>query len=239
MSKLLIDRLITEFSIQDKSGIYGFTQYTMAYNSNKIEGSALSEKHTAFLFETMSLYGDNEEFRAKDVEEAQGHFLMFNHSLSTLDNDLTEELICQFHYKLKSGVFEDRANGYAIGSYKERPNIIAGKFTVLPKDVPIEMKKLLEWYNNSDKSIETMVKFHSKFENIHPFQDGNGRVGRMILFRECLKNEIIPIVIRDKNKVKYYKGLSDAEVGDYKVLVSLFKEEQSWYEDKVKLFLGM
>ena len=124
-----------------------------------------------------------------------GHFLMFNKMLDTLEKPLTQELIKQFHYELKSGVFEDRANGYAIGDYKKRPNMIGMYQTVRPENVAQEMYLLMDWYCNQDVNIYALAEFHTRYENIHPFQDGNGRTGRLILFRECLKNGIVPVAV--------------------------------------------
>ena len=169
----LIQRFKIEQQKRDRSGIYGFTQRLMAYNSNKIEGSTLTEEQTASLFDTGTLPRSDDYYRAKDVEEMNGHFLMFNKMLDTLDAPLSQELIKQFHYELKSGVFEDRANGYAIGDYKKRANIVGMQKTVLPNQVPAEMEKLLTWYESHDVSLETLAEFHARYESIHPFQDGN------------------------------------------------------------------
>ncbi|MFM1539282.1 Fic family protein, partial [Helcococcus bovis] len=179
--KSLKEQLLNEFKLQDKSGIYAITQYNLAYNSNKIEGSRLTEKETANLFDTGTVFSNNSYYLAKDIEEARGHFLMFNEMLKTLDENLTHEIIKSYHYQLKSGVFEDKANGYAIGEYKTRNNIIAGYETVLVEDVDEEITRLLENYNQiKEKSLIDLLEFHINFEMIHPFQDGNGRVGRII-----------------------------------------------------------
>ena len=185
--KWLIDRFMIERKRFDRTGVYAYTQRSMAYNSNKIEGSTLTPEQTASLFDNGTLPKNDNFYRAKDVEEMNGHFLMFNYMLDTLNEDLTEELIKHFHYELKSGVFEDRANGYARGDYKERANMVGMYKTVLPKDVAEEMRQLLEWYISQEKNLNTLAEFHARYEIIHPFQDGNGRTGRMILFRECLK----------------------------------------------------
>lgn len=190
--KKLKERLFIEFNKRDRSGIYAVTSRELAYNSNKIEGSTLTENQTASLFDTGLLSVSNNVYRAKDIEEMNGHFLMFNHMLKTLDEDLSEELIKKFHYELKSGVFEDKVNGYNIGEYKARPNIAGTMQTSLPVNVSDDMKELLIWYKNSEKNLSTLALFHLRYEKIHPFQDGNGRTGRMILFREALKNDIIP-----------------------------------------------
>ena len=205
----LIQRFKIEQQKRDRSGIYGFTQRLMAYNSNKIEGSTLTEEQTASLFDTGTLPRSDDYYRAKDVEEMNGHFLMFNKMLDTLDAPLSQELIKQFHYELKSGVFEDRANGYAIGDYKKRANIVGMQKTVLPSQVPAEMEKLLTWYESQDVSLETLAEFHARYKSIHPFQDGNGRVGRLIMFKECLKYNIVPFIIEDDLKMFYYRGLKE------------------------------
>ena len=145
--QFLLERFQIEWKKRDRSGIYGFTQRLMAYNSNKIEGSTLTEEQTASLFDTGTLPRSADYYRAKDVEEMNGHFLMFNKMLETLEQPLNQELIKQFHYELKSGVFEDRANGYAIGDYKKRPNMVGMYETALPGKVPGEMAALLTWYD--------------------------------------------------------------------------------------------
>lgn len=222
---------------RDFSGIYALTQITFGYNSNKIEGSALTEEQTVSLFNTGSLPKSDDYYRAKDIEEMNGHFLMFNLMINTLDQELSEDLIKRFHYELKSGVFEDRANGYAIGDYKTRPNIIGNNRTTLPKDVPTEMKNLLEWYNKQEKSLTTLAHFHTRYETIHPFQDGNGRTGRLILFRECLNNDLIPFIIEDKNRNEYIEALKTARDNDFSALAQLFQKEQKAYKEEIDYFM--
>ena len=177
--KWLIDRFMIERKRFDRTGVYAYTQRSMAYNSNKIEGSTLTPEQTASLFDNGTLPKNDNFYRAKDVEEMNGHFLMFNYMLDTLNEDLTEKLIKHFHYELKSGVFEDRANGYAIGEYKERANMVGIYKTVLPKDVAEEMRQLLEWYISQEKNLNTLAEFHARYEIIHPFQDGIKRMGQM------------------------------------------------------------
>ncbi len=237
INKFLIERFNIELKKKDRSGIYAITQRRMAYNSNKIEGSTLTEEQTASLFDTGNLPRQDDYYRAKDIEEMNGHFLMFNLMITTLKEDLSEELIKKFHYELKSGVFEDRANGYAIGEYKTRPNIIGMNKTTMPKDVPNEMKELLQWYHTQEKSLYTLAKFHVRYESIHPFQDGNGRTGRLILFRECLKNKIIPFIIEDRNRSLYIDALKAARENNLSPLVKLFEKEQKAYEEDVQYFL--
>ena len=235
----LKERLLIEFSKRDRSGIYAVTSRELAYNSNKIEGSTLTENQTASLFDTGMLPVSDSAYRAKDIEEMNGHFLMFNHMLKTLDEDLSEDLIKKFHYELKSGVFEDKANGYNIGEYKERPNIAGTMQTSLPADVHRDMKELLNWYKNADKHLATLALLHTRYEKIHPFQDGNGRTGRLILYREALKQDIIPPIIHDANRMEYIEGIREyTEKGVSERMCSLLKKEQVEYEKTIIFFLG-
>jgi len=236
----LIERFLIERKRFDRSGVYAYTQRVMAYNSNKIEGSTLTPEQTASLFDNGTLPQSSDYYRAKDVEEMNGHFLMFNYMLDTLEEDLTQDLIKHLHYELKSGVFEDRVNGYAIGDYKKRPNMIGMYQTVLPKDVEKEMQALLQWYKEQEKNLEILAEFHARYESIHPFQDGNGRTGRMILFRECLKNPAIdPFIILYDHRNEYIEGLMQyREEGKVDQLIELMKKEAQEYDEKCKYFIG-
>lgn len=241
-NKKVINFLLERFKIErnkfDRSGVYAYTQRMLAYNSNKIEGSTLTEEQTASLFDNGTLPKSDDYYRAKDVEEMNGHFLMFNKMLDTLDQKLSQELIKQFHYELKSGVFEDRANGYAIGDYKQRPNMIGIYQTVRPENVGQEMNLLMNWYDHQETDISILAEFHARYENIHPFQDGNGRTGRLILFRECLKNKIVPIVIVDSNRNEYLDGLKEyREENCLHKMIKLFEKEQQFYLEKCKYFM--
>lgn len=212
MVEELIHRLLYEFLKQDKSSVYGFTQRDFSYNSNRIEGSTLTEKQTETLFETGSLITDGKIVKAKDIEEMRGHFAMFNEMLKTYSQPLTQELIKQYHYQLKSGLFEDKLNGYPIGEYKSRMNLVSDIETVKPIDVPQAMEKLLLNYQQLDTvTLLDLAKLHAQYEMIHPFQDGNGRTGRIILYKECLKHRIFPFVIHDENKAMYYRVLNEAQ----------------------------
>lgn len=234
----LLERFKIERNKLDRSGVYAYTQRILAYNSNKIEGSTLTEEQTAALFDTGILPISDDYYRAKDVEEMNGHFLMFNKMLDTLSEPLSQELIKQFHFELKSGVFEDRANGYAIGDYKKRPNMVGMYHTVRPENVLSEMEKLLNWYFEQSIDISVIAEFHVKYECIHPFQDGNGRTGRIILFRECLKNNIIPAIIEDDNRNTYIEALRQyREEENAEKMVELLKKEQEIYLEKCKYFM--
>lgn len=235
----LLERFKIEHTKRDRSGVYGFTQRLLAYNSNKIEGSTLTEEQTASLFDTGILPKTDDYYRAKDVEEMNGHFLMFNKMLDTLDVDLDQKIIKSFHFELKSGVFEDRANGYAIGDYKKRPNMIGIHQTTLPSQVPEAMTELLNWYHAQDISLETLAEFHARYEIIHPFQDGNGRTGRIILFRECLRHDISPFIIEDANRPEYLEALKAyRQNGTVTELTTLFKKEQKFYFNQCEYFFA-
>lgn len=234
----LLERFRIERVKFDRSGVYACTQRLLAYNSNKIEGSTLTEEQTASLFDNGTLPKSDDYYRAKDVEEMNGHFLMFNKMLDTLDQPLTAALVKQFHYELKSGVFEDRANGYAIGDYKKRPNMIGMYQTVRPENVEDEMERLMEWYHGQTPDIAVLAQFHARYESIHPFQDGNGRTGRLILFRECLKGGMVPAVIEDVNRNEYLEALKEyRERESLDKLVGLLQKEQTFYLGKCQYFM--
>lgn len=232
---LLINCLLIENEKQLRNGVYGYTQRTMTYNSNKIEGSTLTKDQINSLFETRTLKTDTEFVRAKDVEEATGHFIMFNTMLNTYNENISEKLIKDYHYALKSGVFEDKASGFPIGEYKNRANIVSDMKTVSPLDVPKYMQRLIENYvSKDDISMEDICIFHVQYEKIHPFQDGNGRTGRIIMYKECLKNNIFPFIIEDEYKSTYYECLRIAQTEEnYKPLEEFFVKEQKRYFDYV------
>lgn len=235
----LKERFLIERTKFDRSGIYAYTQRILAYNSNKIEGSTLTEEQTASLFDSGILPQSNDYYRAKDVEEMNGHFLMFNKMLDTLEQPLSQDLIKQFHYELKSGVFEDRANGYAIGDYKKRPNMVGIYQTAKPSEVETEMEKLLRWYENQEVTLSVLAEFHARYESIHPFQDGNGRTGRLILFRECMRNQMIPVIIEDSKRPLYLEGLKEyREKKDIAKLKELFIIEQEVYYQQASYFIS-
>lgn len=239
----LVETLIQRFQIEqkknDRGGVYALTQRMLAYNSNRIEGSTLTEKQTASLFDTGTLSSEDAVIRAKDVEEMTGHFLMFNEMLKTYSLSLSHDLIKRYHYKLKSGVFEDIANGYPIGEYKNRRNMVSDIVTALPEEVESRMTDLLDRYNAIPRhGLNDLARFHAEYEAIHPFQDGNGRTGRVILFKECLKNGIVPFIISDEKKVNYYHALNAAQTrDDYGPLEKVFLSEQEIYKALVEDFI--
>lgn len=228
----MIEQMNTEWKLHDRGGVYGIIQRDMAYNSNRIEGSHLTKDETASLFETGQILSDGlVVYRSKDIEEMTGHFLMFNKMLKTIDEPLSEDLIKAFHYELTSGVFEFRASGYPSGEYKTRANTVSTITVALPNEVPDKMKSWLSSYqakvDNGSVTLKDLAELHADFEKIHPFQDGNGRTGRMILFRETLKNDLIPFIIHDNNKLIYANALKEYQQGgSIDNLTAYFQSEQ-------------
>lgn len=236
---ILKKQLKKEFSVHDRKGVYAYTQKIMAYNSNRIEGSTLTSEQTASLFDTGSLVGDsNEIYRAKDIEEMTGHFKMFNEVIKSLDKPLTIEMIKSFHFQLKAGVFEDYANGYLVGEFKKYKNHVSDIETELPENIPDKIAELIHKYEKSDKTLKDIVVFHAEYEHIHPFQDGNGRTGRAIMLKQCLDANIIPIIIRDDEKLLYYRALHQAQTENmYDKLLVFFENEQEKYYQNVKDYI--
>lgn len=233
--KQLKKQMLDEFRRQDRRGVYGFTQKIMAYNSNRIEGSTLTSEQTASLFDTGTIVTDGEfVYRTKDVEEMTGHFKMFNEVLKSLDKPLTAEMIKSFHFQLKTGVFEDYVNGYPVGEFKNRANAVGNIVTELPQNVPSRVDKLIGEYNAGEKQLGDIARFHFEYERIHPFQDGNGRTGRAIILKQCLDSGIIPAMIRDEDKARYYHALQAA---NEESLTDFLKEEQSKYYEQIRAFV--
>jgi Fic family protein len=237
-SSRLRELLVQELAAHERKGVFALLQKSMAYNSNYIEGSTLTSEQTASLFDT-GVYRSDDVYVPKDVEEAQGHFMMFDTCVKTLDEPLSPKLIKQFHFQLKSGVFYDRANGYPVGEFKNRMNIVSDILTSRPDSVAADVDDLLERYSpGSEHSLADIAAFHAAFEKIHPFQDGNGRVGRMIVFRECLRSGVFPVIIFDKSRYDYYSALHRAQTeGNMSPLVSLFERDRERTFDLVKDFL--
>lgn len=242
LTTAIIQQCLTEFNHHDRGGLYGYLQRSMAYNSNRIEGNRLTEDETALLFETGEILSTGETiYRSKDIEEMSGHFLMFNQMLKTVNEDISEEMIKNFHYQLEAGVFEFRANGYIPGEYKQRENTVGGIQTSHPKDVRMGMLSLLEDYRklySNSVNLSDLSALHAKYEKIHPFQDGNGRTGRMILMRECLHQGIMPFIVQDENKAKYYVALKKYQTGeDFSKLTEYFEAEQKSLYDKLQHYM--
>ena len=203
-------QLIYERGKKYKGGIYYFTQTELAYNSNRIEGSKLSKEHTASLFETKTIIADGEVIKSDDIVETLNHFRAFDYLLNNVHAPLTEEIIKNFHKILKTGTSDADLDWFNVGEYKKMDNIIGDKYTTPPGKVAEEISLLLQRYNEKqNKVFADIIDFHYKFESIHPFQDGNGRVGRLLMYRECLANNVIPFIIDADHKDFYYRGLRE------------------------------
>ena len=193
-----------------KGGIYHRTQIDLTYNSNHIEGSRLTHEQTRYIFETNTIGITDEGVNVDDVLESVNHFRCIDIIIDRAAERLTESLIKELHSVLKSGTSDSRKKWFAVGEYKRLPNEVGGNETAAPEVVDREMKALLKWYNSiKKKSFEDIVDFHQRFEMIHPFQDGNGRVGRLIMFKECLANGFVPFIITEELKFFYYRGLQE------------------------------
>lgn len=240
--KRILDILKVQKDMGLKGNLYHITQINFAYNTNHIEGSTLTEEQTRYIFETNTLYIENgqTETRVDDIIETSNHFKLFDYMLDIADESLSENMIKEFHKLLKTGTSDERKSWFNVGEYKTLENEVGGKITTSPKDVANEITKLLNWYNTlTNITIENIIEFHYKFERIHPFQDGNGRVGRIIMFKECLKNNITPFIILDKYKFFYYRGLSEYEKGIEKgYLIDTCLDAQDKYQALIDKYIN-
>ena len=206
----LLDVLQDEKANKYAGGIYHKTQIDLTYNSNHMEGSRLTHDQTRYIFETNTIGIEKEVLNVDDVVETANHFRCIDIIIDHAKLALTEKFIKELHLILKNGTSDSRKDWFAVGDYKKLPNEVGGMETALPEEVADRMKKLLSEYNNKkEKTFDDILDFHVKFERIHPFQDGNGRVGRLIMFKECLKYNIVPFIIEDNLKMFYYRGLKE------------------------------
>ncbi len=236
---ILLNLLREEKGMKLKGGLYHQTQVKLAYNSNRIEGSMLSEDQTRYIYETNTIATEKEETASiDDIIETINHFQCFDYMLDIADQELSEDIIKEFHKILKNNTSDSRKEWFNVGDYKEKPNMIGDQKTVVPSKVKGEMAKMLINYNQISKiTFEDIIEFHYSFESIHPFQDGNGRVGRMIIFKECLKNEIDPFIIDEQHKLFYYKGLKEfPEERGY--LIDTCYSAQDRYKELLEYFSG-
>lgn len=212
MPKTLLDVLRAEKAAKLHGGIYHRVQIDLTYNSNHIEGSRLTHDQTRFIFETNTIGMSDGAVKVDDVVETANHFKCIDMVIDSAAHVLSEAFIKQLHATLKSGTSNSRQDWFAVGDYKKLPNEVGGMDTAQPEEVASQMKKLLSEYNaNKEKSFDDLLDFHYRFERIHPFQDGNGRVGRLVLFKECLRNNIVPFIIDEDTKLYYYRGLKEWE----------------------------
>lgn len=206
----LLDILKEQKVSKYSGGIYHKTQIDLTYNSNHIEGSRLSHDQTRYIFETNTIGLESEVLNVDDVLETANHFRCIDMIIDHAKGVLSEKFIKELHFVLKNGTSDSRKEWFVVGDYKKIPNEVGGMNTTLPEEVAQRMKELLKEYNDKkEKSFEDILDFHVRFERIHPFQDGNGRVGRLILFKECLKYNIVPFIIDDHLKMFYYRGLKE------------------------------
>lgn len=207
---LLLHHLKEQKDMKLKGGIYHRTQIDLTYNSNRIEGSKLTHDQTRYIFETNTIGAFGESINIDDIIETTNHFRCIDLIIEKANSKLTESLIKKLHFLLKSGTSDSSKDWFKVGAYKKLPNEVGGKETCPPEEVSNKMKRLLSEYNRKEKkTLEDIIDFHHKFEIIHPFQDGNGRVGRLIMFKECLANNIVPFIIGDDIKLFYYRGLQE------------------------------
>ena len=209
-SLTLLDILQEEKRSQYSGGIYHKTQIDLTYNSNHIEGSRLTHDQTRYIFETNTIGVQDEALNIDDVIETVNHFRCIDLMIDRANEVLSEKFIKELHFTLKSGTSDSRKEWFAVRNYKKLPNEVGGMETTLPEEVADKMKNLLiEYRNKKEKTFDDILDFHVKFECIHPFQDGNGRVGRLIMFKECLKYNIVPFIIDESLKMYYYRGLKE------------------------------
>ena len=208
--KALLAILQEEKSSKYSGGIYHKTQIDLTYNSNHMEGSRLTHDQTRFIFETNTIGIENEVVNVDDIIETTNHFRCIDMIIDHVKTELNEKFIKELHFILKSGTSDSKKDWFAVGDYKKFPNEVGNMKTPLPEEVDNLMKDLLKEYNSKkEKTFEDILDFHVQFERIHPFQDGNGRIGRLIMFKECLKYNIVPFIIEDNLKMYYYRGLKE------------------------------
>ena len=209
-SVTLLDILQDEKANRYAGGIYHKTQIELTYNSNHMEGSRLTHDQTRYIFETNTIGAEKGAFNVDDVVETANHFKCVDYIIDNAKKPLSESMIKELHFILKNGTSDSRKNWFNVGEYKKLPNEVGGNETCPPENVKTEMKKLLSAYNGGErKTLGEILEFHKKFESIHPFQDGNGRIGRLIMFKECLMNDVVPFIIDEEHKWYYYRGLKE------------------------------
>lgn len=234
---MLLDHLRSEKASQLRGGLYHKIQIELAYNSNRIEGSQLTEDQTRYIYETNTIGVEKSgAVNVDDIIETTNHFGAFDFLLDTADQELTEDWIKKIHSFLKQGTSDARKSWFQVGDYKKVPNEVGGRITSLPEMVPKDMATLLKAYHQKTKvDLEAVLDFHVRFERIHPFQDGNGRIGRLIMLKECLKHGITPFIIADDLKYFYYRGLNEwDEVNGY--LMDTCLTAQDRFEEYLKYF---
>lgn len=207
----LLSVLTLEKNAKVTGGIYHKIQIELTYNSNHIEGSTLTHEQTRFIYETNTI-GKTENVKVDDIVETANHFRCIDLVIANATKPISENFIKTLHFTLKNGTVDSRLEWFSVGEYKKLPNEVGGRETSSPDNVQDDIKKLiLEYSKKQNKTLSDLLEFHYSFERIHPFQDGNGRIGRLLLFKECLKHNIVPFIISDDLKYFYYRGLSEWE----------------------------
>lgn len=235
----VLDILREQKEMKIKGNLYHRTQVSFAYNTNHIEGSTLTEEQTRYIFETNTILFEGDTIaKVDDILETANHFKLVDYMLDVADKKLTEKLIKEFHKILKDGTLDSRVEWFNVGEYKQRANTIgSGIKTTSPNNVEKDMSKLMDWYNSLKQvTMKEIIEFHYRFESIHPFQDGNGRIGRIIMFKECLKNNIIPFIIQDTDKLFYYRGLKEYK-SEKGYLIDTCLNEQDQYIKMIEYYL--
>ena len=208
--RTLLNALREEKTGQIKGGIYHKIQVELTYNSNHIEGSRLTRDQTRYIYETNTIGMENGVLNVDDIVETANHFQCIDLIIDHAEQLLTEDFIKLLHRTLKTGTSDSRKDWFAVGEYKKLPNEVGGRSTTPPEQVAEKMRELLKQYAQTDKkTLKDLVEFHDQFECIHPFQDGNGRVGRLLLFKECLRYDIVPFILDEELKLFYYRGLHE------------------------------
>ena len=206
----LLNTLREQKNMKLSGGIYHKTQVEFTYNTNHIEGSTLTQDQTRLIFETNTIGMESAVINVDDIVETANHFKCVDYIIDNATKILSEDMLKELHFILKNGTSDSRKNWFRVGDYKKLPNEIGGEKTCSPEDVKIMMQALIKKYNErKNKSIEDIIAFHEEFESIHPFRDGNGRIGRLIMFKECLANNIVPFIIDEDHKLFYYRGLKE------------------------------
>lgn len=208
----LLNILKEQKDMKLSGGIYHKVQIELTYNSNHIEGSTLTHEQTRYVFETNTIGAEDGAINVDDIVETANHFKCVDYIIDNATKPISEAMIKKLHFILKSGTSDSRKNWFNVGAYKKLPNEVGGNETCPPEKVEEKIKALLNSYNKlGKKSFEQVLEFHKNFESIHPFQDGNGRIGRLIMFKECLANNIVPFIIDEQHKLFYYRGLKEWE----------------------------
>lgn len=240
-ASIIKEALIKQKNMNLSGNLYYKTQIEFAFNTNHMEGSTITKDETESIYDTGTILASEEKVIViKDVTETKNHFTLFKYMLDNVDVGLSIDMIKKFHYILKEGTLtESEKSWFNVGKFKKLKNYVGDIETSLPENVSKDMEDLLSWYHSlTNITLEDIIEFHVRFEKIHPFQDGNGRVGRIIMFKECLHNDIIPFYIEDRNKAFYLRGLKEYQTKNYKgYLIDTCLNSQDNYTEMATYFL--